>query len=197
MPYSILGLMGSPRMGGNTDILMDALLSHAQALGAVTEKLRLYAMRFQGCIECGGCDHTGVCVLQDDLTPVYERLLQADYVVAASPMFFYNISSQMQALVERSQALWVSKYRLNGLVKRQKPGQAVFIGIGATRGKSLFDGAQRVMKYFFDALDMRFAGSLLYRGIDAKGEIKGHETAMADVKRLAEAMARGEELNLS
>lgn len=197
MSYSILGLMGSPRPGGNTEILLDTLITHARAQGATAEKLRLYSMNFRGCIECGGCDNTGVCVLQDDFTPVYERLLTADYVVAASPMFFYNISSAMQAVVERSQALWVAKYRLNGIIKRQKPGQGVFIGIGATKGKLLFEGAQRVMKYFFDALDIRFAGSLLYRGIDAKGEIKGHETALEDVKRLAEAMARGEELKLT
>lgn len=197
MPCSILALMGSPRPGGNTDILVDALITHARAQGANAEKLRLYNLNFKGCIECGGCDETGVCVLQDDFTPVYERLLEADYVVAASPMFFYNISSVMQAVVERSQALWMAKYRLNGIIKRQKPGQGVFIGIGATKGKLLFEGAQRVMKYFFDAIDLRFAGSLLYRGIDAKGEIKGHETALEDVKRLAEAMARGEELKLA
>lgn len=197
MSISILGLMGSPRPGGNTDILLDALLSHAQTQGATTEKLLLYALNFKGCIECGGCDQTGICVLKDDLTPVYERFLAADYVIAASPMFFYNISSAMQAVVERSQALWVAKYRLNGIIKRQKPGQGVFLGIGATKGKLLFDGAQRVMKYFFDALDMKFAGSLFYRGIDTKGEIKGHETAMEDVTRLAEAMAKGEELKLT
>ncbi|MEZ0328388.1 MAG: flavodoxin family protein [Dissulfuribacterales bacterium] len=194
---SILALMGSPMPGGNTDILIDTLITHAQKQGATTVTLRLYSMNFRGCIECGGCDKTGICILQDDFTPVYERLLEADYVVAASPMFFYNISSAMQAAVERSQALWMAKYRLNGIIKRQKPGQGVFIGVGATKGKLLFEGAQRVMKYFFDAIDLRFAGSLLYRGIDAKGEIKGHETAMNDVTRLAEAMARGEVLNLT
>lgn len=194
MSSSILALMGSPRLGGNTDILIDALLSHAQGCGAATEKLRLYTLNFRGCIECGGCDKTGICVLQDDLTPVYQRFLEVDYVIAASPMFFYNISSAMQAVVERSQALWVARYRLNGIIKRQKPGQGVFLGIGATKGKLLFDGAQRVMKYFFDALDMSFSGSLLYRGIDAKGEILQHETALEDVKRLAEAMAQGKRI---
>ncbi len=186
----ILAFQGSPRFGGNTDLLLSAFLREAEAAGAEVRRYDLYRMNFQGCIECGGCDRTGECVLEDDLAPVYAEILSARVIVLASPIFFYNITAQTQALVERSQALWVRKYVLKNLPEGERHG--IFLSLGATKGKKLFEGVQRVVRYFFDAVGVRYEGGLFYRGVEKRGAIREHPTALAEAEALGRAIARGE-----
>ncbi len=190
----IIGFMGSPRFGGNTELLLDALLTGASEAGAETEKVRLYAIKYSPCIECGGCDETGVCILKDDFTPLYEKITSADWVVVASPIFFYNISSRTQAVVERSQACWIKKYVLKQPL-REHPAKGLFLSVGATKGKLLFDSVKRVMKYFFDAIGAEYVGGLLYRGVEKKGEIKEHPTALSDARAAGQLIAEGKPLD--
>jgi len=189
----IIGFMGSPRFGGNSDLLLDAFLKGAKSGGAETKKINLYGMKISPCIECGGCDETGVCVLKDDMTGLYEELAAADVVVVSSPMFFYNITSRTQALVERSQACWTGKYFLKRGLLGGKKRKGVFLSVGATKGKFLFEGALKVMKYFFDAIDGEFAVALLYRGVEAKGAIKDHPSALRQAEELGRVLAQERE----
>ena len=186
----ILAFQGSPRFGGNTDLLLSAFVQGAEEAGAEVRRYDLYRMDFRGCIECGGCDKTGECVLEDDLAPVYAELLDSEVIVLASPIFFYNITAKTQALVERSQALWVRKYVLKNLPQGERHG--VFLSLGATKGKKLFEGVQRVVRYFFDALGARYEGGLFYRGVEKRGAIREHPTALAEAEALGRAIARGE-----
>jgi protein-tyrosine-phosphatase len=118
-------------------------------------------------------------------------LRQADIVVAASPVFFYNVSAQLKAFIDRCQALWARRYML----KLKDPGSPVrrgfLLAVGATAGKQLFDGMHLTTKYFFDAIGADYAGSLTYRRIEKRGRIKAHPTVDADVKQSAEALAAG------
>lgn len=191
----ITGFMGSPRMGGNTDILLDTLLAEAAAHGAETERVVLAGRDITPCIECGGCDETGVCVLNDGMTPLYEKIEDSDVVVLASPIFFYNITSFTQALVERAQACWIGKYRLKRGPYGGKMRRGIFLSIGASRGKLLFDGVLRVVRYFFDATDATFDGALLYRGIEKRGAIREHPAALKEARALGALLAEGKDLS--
>ncbi len=191
----ITGFMGSPRKGGNTDILLDALLVEAAAHGAVTEGISIAGRDITPCIECGGCDETGVCVLSDGMTPLYEKIEASDVVVLASPIFFYNITASTQALVERSQACWTGKYRLKRGPLGGKMRKGVFLSLGATQGKLLFDGVLRVVRYFFDAIDATFECALLYRGIEKRGAILEHPTAIKEARTLGAFLAEGKDLS--
>lgn len=191
----ILGFMGSPRLGGNTDRLLGALLAGAEGAGATVQRIPLVAKKITPCMECGGCDDTGVCVVEDDMTPLYGLIADADVVVVASPIFFYNITSRTQALVERSQAYWNRKYVLKKGPLGAKRRRGVFLSLGATKGKMLFDGVLRTMRYFFDAIDADFAGALLYRGIEFKGAIEEHPTALKDAWALGRLLAEGADLS--
>ena len=192
---NILAFHGSPRIGGNTDILLDAFVKGAKDEGASVEKISLMSRRITPCIECGQCDETGVCVLEDDMTPIYDQIKESDIVVVASPIFFYNITAYTQALVERSQACWIEKYVLKKGPFGGRERKGFFLSLGATKGKMLFDGVLRVMKYFFDAISAEFEGALLYRGIEKKGEVKKHPTALEDAEKLGSLIARGEDLS--
>ncbi len=168
----IVVFSGSPRKGGNTDLMADAFVTGASSQGAKVEKIRLIELKYSPCIECGACDETGICILTDDLTDIYPKIENADIVVLASPMFFYNITANSQALVERSQAFWVRQYVLKQGKVGGKRRQGIFLSAGATKGKRLFDGSLMVMKYFFDAIGGDIVAALLVRGAEKKGEIK-------------------------
>ena len=186
--------MGSPRKKGNTDLFLNALISGFEEDGGKAEKITLIPNKITPCIECGSCDETGVCVLEDGMTPIYEKIAASDVVVVASPIFFYNITSSTQALVERSQACWTSKYFLKKSPYGGKKRQGFFLSIGATKGKLLFDGVLRVIRYFFDAIDADFVGALLYRGVEKKGAIKDHPEALKEARELGRYIALGKDL---
>ena len=97
---NVLGIYGSPRKKGNTDQLLDRALEGAQSAGAQISKIYARDLNISGCIECGGCDKTGKCVVEDDMQSVYPLLEQADVVFLASPIFFYGVTAQAKLLIE-------------------------------------------------------------------------------------------------
>jgi multimeric flavodoxin WrbA len=184
----ILGLFGSPRRGGNTDLLLEEMLKGAEEEGARIERIFISELRFSPCIECHGCDETGECVLNDDMEEVYPKLLEMDWIILASPIFFYGVTACTKALIDRVQSLWVRKYRLK--VPPENPGRrrkGFFISVGATKGARLFDGAMLTVKYFFDALGVDFAGQLLFEGVEGKGDIRSHPTALRKASEAGKA----------
>ncbi len=191
----ILIINGSPRKGGNTDILTDTLLESALENGASAEKIRLVKLKVKPCLECGGCDETGKCIIEDDGKELFDKIAEAKVLVVASPIFFYNITAITQAMVERSQACWVRKYLLKKGPWGGRRRKGIFISVGATKGKMLFDGVVRIIRYFFDAVDADYQGALLYRNTEAKGAIKRNKEAMEHMKELGKLLAAGTDLS--
>ncbi|MBW1924396.1 MAG: flavodoxin family protein [Deltaproteobacteria bacterium] len=170
----VLGIYGSPRKGGNTDQLLDRALEGARSEGADIRKVYVRKLSMSGCIECGGCDETGRCVVKDDMQEVYPLFEEAQAIFLASPIFFYGVTAQAKALIDRAQAMWAKKIleKPKDQWKRHDGGRGYFIAVGATRGKNLFEGARLVAKYFFDALDMSYDGELLFWEIEKKSDAK-------------------------
>jgi multimeric flavodoxin WrbA len=178
----VLGIYGSPRKGGNTDLLLDQILEGARAVGAEVESIYARKLKISGCIECGSCDDTGECAVHDDMDTVYPLLQEADVIFLASPNFFYNVTAQVKLLIDRSQAMWSKKLLEKTPEQRRKydGGKGYLICVGATKGKNLFVGVELTAKYFFDALDMSYQGGLLLDRIEAKGEIKKHPDVLEE-----------------
>ena len=117
------------------------------------------------------------------MKPVYQALDRCDCVVLASPIYFYNVTAQAKLVIDRSQALWSRKYLAKEKAPDEKgdPGRkGFFIAVGATRGKRMFEGVRLTVRYFFDAIDVEYAGELFYWGVDEKGAIRSHEKAMKE-----------------
>jgi multimeric flavodoxin WrbA len=127
---------------------------------------------------------------------LYKKLLEADHVIFASPMFFYSVTSQSKAVIDRCQALWVRKHVLGMGKEDKRERRGVFISVGATRGTKLFDGAVLTVKYFFDAIGVKYSGDLLVRGIDNKGQIGEHPTALEDAFRLGQELVRPDKIGI-
>lgn len=176
----VLGVMGSPRSQGNTELLLDKALEGAREAGAEIEKVFVSKLKISPCLEIHACLEDGNCAIKDDMQLLYKKLLKADHVVFASPIFFYGITSQAKAIVDRCQALWVRRYVLGMGKEDKRERRGVFISVGATQGEKLFDGAVLTVKYFFDAIGVKYAGDLLVRGVANKGQIEERPTALQD-----------------
>jgi len=185
----VLGIMGSPRIKGNTDLLLDEALKGAQGQGAEVEKVIVDKLNIAPCREYYGCVKDGNCVIRDDMDNIYPKLLDTDRVIVASPIFFYGLTSQVKALIDRCQALWARKY----ILKQSLPDSArkgAFIAVGATRGRKLFDGSILTVKYFFQSIDVQYVDELLVPGVDKRGEIKEHPTALSDAFELGRRLVQ-------
>ena len=185
----VLGIMGSPRIKGNTDLLLDEALKGAQSLGAEVEKITVDKLDIAPCKEYYACLKDGRCIIRDEMDAVYPRILAADAVIVASPIFFYAVSAQTMLLISRCQALWARKYVLKNLDIPVKKG--AFIAVGATKGAKLFDGPKLTVKYFFKAINAEYSEELLVRGVDKRGEIKDHPESLAEAFELGERLAGG------
>jgi multimeric flavodoxin WrbA len=182
----VLGIMGSPRIKGNTDLLLDEALKGAAERGAEVEKIIADKLTIAPCKEYYACLKDGKCVIKDDMDAIYGKILAADAIIVATPIFFYAVSAQTLALISRCQALWARKYVLKDLDIPVKKG--AFIGVGATKGAKLFDGPKLTVSYFFKAINGVYTEELLVRGVDKRGEIKDHPTALADAFELGKRL---------
>jgi len=184
----VLGLQGSPRVKGNTSILLSTFLTEAERLGARTKYLDVAKKNISPCQECGVCEQKGFCPIDDDMQDVYPLLRQADLIVMATPVFFYGVTAQLKALIDRSQALWSRRYVLGLTDPGRKWRRGFLLAVGATKGKNLFEGVNLTAKYFFDAAGASFDGSLAYKQIEGPGDIAKHPTALEDAKERAKAL---------
>lgn len=180
----VLGLQGSPRKKGNTNYLISAFMDAAKKSGARTHTIDVTQKNIIPCKEYTVCEKKGFCPIDDDVRDeIYPLLRQADVVVVATPIFFYNMSAQLKAVIDRCQTFWARKYKL----KLKDPGanmrRGFLLSVGATRGKNLFEGLQLTTQYFFDAIWAKFEGSLTYRGIEGPNDMAAHPTVLEDVEK--------------
>lgn len=180
----VLGLHGSPRKKGNTDFLLKTFLAACERAGAQTTLLAVPQLNLKPCIGCGTCEKKGFCVINDDAmaTEVYGLLRRADIIVAATPIYFYNATSQLKALIDRSQAFWSRKYIFKLADPAYQSRKGFLLSVGATKGVNLFDGLKLTARYFFDAVNADFQGALTYRQMETRNAMAAHPTVVKEVE---------------
>lgn len=108
MSKNVLILSGSPRKGGNSDLLCDEFARGAQEAGNNVEKIRVAAKKVAPCSACYYCrEHGGECVHKDDMAEILQKMIDADVLVLASPVYFYSIDAQLKAVIDRTVARWL------------------------------------------------------------------------------------------
>ncbi len=187
----ILAIYGSPRRQGNTTVLLNHAVQGALDAGAFLEKIVLRDLKMSPCLEIYGCKKTGRCVIQDDFQEVYDQLLTCHAIMLASPIFFYTVSAHTKILMDRCQSLWVKKYWIDKIPRGQRDPRrkGLFISVGATRGKKLFDGTLLTLRYFFDILDTELWKTLLYRELDFEGDVSKHPEYLQEAYDTGRAFA--------
>lgn len=108
MSKKVLILSGSPRKGGNSDLLCDEFMRGAKESGNIVEKVRIAEKKIGYCQACYYCrEHGGECVIKDDMAEVLQKIIDAQVLVLASPVYFYSIDAQLKAVIDRTVARWL------------------------------------------------------------------------------------------
>jgi len=108
----IVGIVCSPRKGGNTEILVAEALNAAREKGAETEIVLMADKQINPCDACDACLENGACVIEDDMQDIYQKLENADGIIFGTPVYFNNVSAQAKAVIDRTYALlWTGKLR--------------------------------------------------------------------------------------
>ena len=188
----VLGMNGSPRREGNTDLLLAQVMKGAEDKGAETKTLILNDLDIGPCQHCDACFEAGVCKIKDDMQMVYTEMEKADRIVLASPIHFMGLTAQMKAMIDRGQALWARKYILKiPPLGDKRPRKGLFVAVGGMKLARLFEPSLATVKAFFTVIDVEYAGELLVPGVDEIGAIKKHPTALKDAFAAGQKLVAG------
>ncbi len=188
----IVAIYGSPRRRGNTATLLKHAVQGAVDAGAQVNEIILRDLKMSPCLEIYACKKEGKCAIKDDFHNVVDQILSANGLILASPIFFYTVSAHTKILMDRCQSLWVKKYWIDKVPFGQwePKRKGLFISVGATKGKKLFNGVLLTVKYFFDVLDMELFKSLLYRSLEFEDDVLKHPDYLKEAYAAGKALAQ-------
>jgi multimeric flavodoxin WrbA len=179
----VLGIVCSPRKGGNTEILVKEALDSAQKAGAKTELVSVAGKNIAPCDGCSSCRQTGVCHIQDDMQPIYQQLEAADAIIFGSPVYFGGVSAQAKAIIDRT-----FRYLEDPKVPRRLTGK-VAAPILAVRRVGAGETRNMLYGYFLGQGMIPVRGGIGYgRG---KGEVREGVGGGRDISALEEARNTG------
>ena len=161
---NILILSGSPRKGGNTELLVEAFVEGASQKHHI-EVVSVRDYKVNPCIGCNACfkNKANACVQNDDMLLIYEKMSLADMLVIASPVYFYGLSAQLKAVVDRFHNPIRDTFRLKRMA---------LLLVGAATLPELFDSILAQYRLCLNFFKLEDAGHVLVRGVKDKGDIR-------------------------
>jgi len=163
---NVLILSGSPRLNGNSDLLCNKFMRGAQEAGHEVEKIRVATKKIGYCRACYFCrDHEGQCAVRDDMAEILEKMLKADVIVLASPVYFYSVDAQLKTVIDRTVARWLEFHNK----------EFYYIMSAAEDTDTVMDTTLACLRGLADCLDGSLERGVIYgKGVYKKGEIKDH-----------------------
>ncbi len=164
MSKKVLILSGSPRKCGNSDILCDEFMRGAMESGNEVEKIRVSEKKIGYCMGCYYCaNHNGECAIKDDMAEIMEKLINADVIVLASPVYFYSIDAQLKAVIDRTVCRWTEV----------KDKEFYYIMTAADGEKSSMDTTLACFRGYAECVEGAKEMGIIYgTGVYDKGEVK-------------------------
>ncbi len=172
-----IGILGSAREGGNTEILLDVALDEAGKDGGTASKIALRDMDIAPCDGCMGCAPTGECIIRDDMQEVYQGILEADAIIWASPVYYWSMSGLTKIALDRTFALNFPELRQSGKIG----GLILVAGI-----RGCVSAAEPFHMYF--NYNHMFPAEFAWGYAAEKGEIRSDKTAMNMAREMARQM---------
>lgn len=180
----VLGINGSPRKGGNTEMMLKKVFEPLEAAGIETEMIQVGGKAIRGCIACGKCAEmqNKTCVLKNDpVNDIIQKMIEADGIILGSPTYFADVSAEMKAVMDRAGYVTL----MNGRLLKHKVGAAV---VAVRRGGAthVFD----TMNHFFQISQMFVVGSTYWNmcyGLQP-GDVIDDEEGMANMTDIGESM---------
>jgi multimeric flavodoxin WrbA len=162
----ILGISGSPKREGFTNLLLDESLNGARAAGALTDKILLNDLSFKPCQECFLCEDADICVIPDDMAIVHAKIKEADALIVASPIYFGTITAQLKAMIDRCNSLWVAKRKLENSKRPGKTKKGAFICTAGQEKQEYFNNARTIVKILFSTIGINYSKDIFVGGLD-------------------------------
>lgn len=184
----IVSLLGSPRENGNSSVIAKRVCDTASKLGAEITTFVLNNLTFRACQACMACKtKLDRCAVEDDLTQVLDAVRDADVLVLASPVYFWDVSAQVKAFIDRTYSFLVPDFITNPTKSRLQPGKKFLLILtqGNPDRNSFLDIFPR-FDYFFRAYGFTDTRLIRAFGVSAPGEVESHK----DVMELAEKTAK-------
>jgi len=173
----VLGILGSPRVGGNSDILLDQALAGARDAGAEVEKIILCQKKISGCLNCDKCNETGVCAIEDDMTEIHKKILEAEAIIHSCPVYFWAMTAQMKAYLDRWCAFFDAEWRWHKAYYPKMKGKRIgLITVCGDPNVSTADPIVHSFKNTADFTKLKWIGAA-QASASAKGEIAKNEKA--------------------
>lgn len=187
----VIAFLGSPSKAGNTELLLKETVRAIEASGISVQVFNLNLMNIMPCQNCGGCEETGRCVYDDDMSQIYDAIRSADRIILASPVFFFSLSAQTKIMIDRCQAFWCEKYLLKkpmpeGPYKRK----GLLLLVAGMKKDIGIECSEVTAKAFFRTISVPEHRTLGYTGVDAKGDILKHPAAFNEAYEAGKKLAK-------
>lgn len=176
MSKKILILTSSARKGGNSEQLAAAFAEGARRAGNQVETVRLFDQTIGFCRGCLACQKTGRCVIHDDADTIVQKMLTADVLVFATPVYYYSVSGQLKTMLDRANPLFPSDYAFR---------KVYLLATAADAEQPAVEGTEKAVQGWVDCFGKAELARVIFAGgVTDVGEIKGHPA-------LAKAMQAG------
>ena len=163
----VIVISTSLRAGSNSDMLAEKFMEGAKASGNEVEKISLRGKEIKFCIGCLSCQKTGACVFKDDVPEIMEKVLHADVVCWATPIYYYEMSGQMKTLIDRMNALYSLDYKFRDVY---------MLTTAAEDEPEVPKRAEAGLTGWIDCYPKsHLAGTLFCGGVDAPRTIEGNQ----------------------
>ena len=192
----VLGIVCSPRIGGNTEILVNEALASAKASGAEVELITLAQKNISFCDGCLVCEKTAKCKIKDDMKEIYSKLLEADGIIFGTPVYFWSVSAQAKALIDRTYAFKMRR----GLRNKVVGTVVVARRSGATQAINVFHSFFAIQRMILAAgvaahpSDEEIArsdrGGVAIAYVGETGDVRKDERGMVEARNVGKAVAR-------
>ena len=176
---NILALIGSPRRGGNTDILADQVLSGCRDNGHTTEKVYLYDYEISPCLDCRHCktkDYT--CAIKDDMQKLYPKMESADVLIFGTPVYWYGPTGKMKLLIDRMRP-FIAGGRLRG--------KKALLVVPSEEGPAACGALLEMFRMSFDYLGIQFSGNVLATAYE-KAEVAKNQEELSRAYQLGTSL---------
>ena len=185
----VLGILGSPRIGGNSDVLLSQALAGAKEAGADVEEIILDRKHISGCKDCKKCNETGICAIKDDMLEIQEKILDAYAVIHSTPVYFWSMTSQMKAYLDRWCVFFDDNWRWQKAYYPKMRDKR--IGLITVCGDPNVHTADPIVHSFQSTVEMtkmNWLGAVM-TSANNKGEIARNETALREAFELGKKAA--------
>jgi len=183
----ILVVQGSPRKNGNSMALAEQIVKGAESVGAAAERVYLHDQNISACQACYACqrpDSSG-CAIDDEMQPIYKKLIDADGWIIASPVYWFTMSAQTKLFMDRA------LFALFGYKKDALAGKRIAIAMSYGDTDAFNSGCVNALRTFQDAF--KYAGAnlvgMVYGSAEKPGEIKSNQPLMDQAEALGKKLA--------